>query len=191
MAPHRTLAIWALLLSAAVLVVTWLIASPSWVKSHTAREYAMVEETFGEVRAQELYQRVLRATDATWKLAMSLIGRNGTSRWARERSEAGYWITQRITLRLAAALFWSLLLAPLIVAALIDGLVVRARARVQADYVNPVRFQLGFHLLHGALLIPLILIAYPWPLHPLWLAGWWLLVVAGIHLVASYLHHRL
>jgi len=111
--------------------------------------------------------------------------------WGRDRIDVVYWLTYLAVERFFAVVFVGMLVAPFVVAAFVDGLVARAKKKAQLEYVNKVRYDLGFHLAHVTLLLPLVMFIIPLPV-PTWgFAIWWILLASGVHLVTHHLHHRL
>lgn len=82
-----------------------------------------------------------------------------------------------VTLRAVLAAAWLLVLLPLWLAVLVDGLALRARKFETLGFQNPTAFTLGLHLAIVLAALPLLYLVAPFPVTP-WFMPWWSLAAA-------------
>lgn len=82
-----------------------------------------------------------------------------------------------LTIRFLSVVAWVLLLLPFLVAAVVDGLSARAAKLSEFGYQNPTAFALGTHFVIFVSALPLIYVALPFQVTPLFMP-WWALIAA-------------
>lgn len=190
-ARDRTVMAWVLALSIAAAILMWLVASPRWMMGRVTQEAVLLSDVYGEARAEEMVRRASAVGLAMYRGVTSFLSERRGTRWAVTRGQTARWLFTFFVLRIESAFYSALLLLPVVLAFLWDGWVQRAISREAKGYINPVRFNIGVYLLHAGWILPFVLLVYPGPLHPLWFAGYWLLLAVGGHLALKYLQHRL
>lgn len=190
-AHDRSVSTWVLVLSLAAVLLIWLMATPAWIRSNVTREADMIERTFGEQVGEEAARLSLKVGFWIYRTASGLLKRNTTTRWGKERSQVARWLLVSAALRVASAILVGAMLLPILIASVVDGIAMRARAKSAAAYINPVRFNLGVFTMKVSILLPLVFLAIPLPVHPMFFAIWWLIVALGLHTTIKHLHHRI
>lgn len=190
-ARDRTVMAWVLALSIAAAILMWLVASPRWMMGRVTQEAVLLSDVYGEARAEEMVRRASGIGLAMYRGVTSFLSQRRGSQWAATRGQTARWLFTFFVLRIESAFYSVLLLLPVVLASLWDGWVQRAISREAKGYINPVRFNIGVYLLHAGGILPFVLLVYPGALHPLWFAGYWLLLAVGGHLALKYLQHRL
>ena len=107
------------------------------------------------------------------------------------RGKNGAFIVDANPVRIENWLLMALMLLPLIVAAAVDGWTQRAVAQQAGTYINPVRFNIGFHILHISSVLPFVFVAIPLSVHPMFFAIYWLMAAVGVYTAVKHLHHRI
>ncbi len=181
-----------LLLSVSGALLLWLLASPQWIARTVKGENDMIVRAIGTSLTAEVTSRAQSWVALTDRY---LLKRKSTaaqpSRWMQDRGETGRWLLFQFFQRVSLLVVWLFLLGPLLLASLVDGFVVRQKRKCGDEYVNPVRFNLGFHLAHAIFLFPLIYVVVPLPVHP-WIIFLWVSAMAlAIRTIAANLHYRI
>ena len=178
----------------ALLVLLAIVAlMPSNIaKTSAAKERVAIIQSLGSSVAGQIDKKASNAAkwlyDRVWRAYPSDAMHTS---WGRDRADVVYWVGFLAVERIMAVLYVGLLAAPLVVGAAIDGLVARASEKADMEYINKVRYDLGFHLAHVTLLLPLLLLVFPLPV-PTWaFFVWWLLLAVGVRVISHYLHHRI
>lgn len=181
-----------LLLAVSGALVLWLLASPQWIAKTVRNENDMIARAIGTNLTAEVTTRAQMWVTWTEQYLMKRKTVNAQpSRWMLDRGETGRWLLFQLFQRLSLLVVWLFLLGPLLLAALVDGLVVRQKRKCGDEYVNPVRFNLGFHLAHAIFLFPLIYLVVPLPVHP-WIIFIWVSAMAlAVRTIAANLHYRI
>lgn len=190
-ARDRTVSLWIIALSLVTIMVTWILASPQWMIRQIAQEETYLADVYGEETSRQIVRNSAMVGAMFYRVLTGWMSTHKTTQWGRERGNVARLQLTWIMTRLQSALWTAFYLIPILLAALADGLTQRALAKAQDEYINPVRYQVGFYFLHTAGLLPFVLLAVPVALHPMFFAIYWLLLAAGLYTATKYLHHRI
>lgn len=190
-ARDRTPVMWIIVLSVAAILITWIVASPNWVAQQVGQEGMYVESMFGRDVSDKVMGNATDLGYSVYRRATRSLSRKATSRWGMTRGQTARLLLTLILVRIQNALLVAWMLLPVILAAAIDGWTQRAVAQHAGAYINPVRFNIGFILLHVSFWMPAVFIAIPLAVHPLFFAVYWLIVAMGAYTAIKYLHHRI
>lgn len=182
---------WVLVLSLAAILISWLLADPVFVKRQVVREASMIGDTYGADWEERTLSLAISSSVRVYRWATRVLHRRSTSHWAATRGQTARWLLARIVLRLLNALMACALMIPLVVAALVDGWVGRARDRVAEAYSNPVRFHAAVIILTLTGLLPLVLLVVPLTLHPGVFVIYWLILAGAARMAIRHLHPRI
>lgn len=191
LAKDRTVMVWVVVLSIAAILINWLAAEPRWVATQIGKEGAYIESLYGQSVSDKIIGNAQAIAARVYRVSTRYLHRKASTRWGLTRGQTARLILTQLLVRIQNALMMALLFAPVIIAGAVDGGVQRAIAKSAASYINPVRFNIGFHFLHASYLLIFGLIAVPVAVHPGFFAVYWLIVTIGVYTVIKYLHHRI
>jgi len=191
LARDRSIPGWIYVLSLAGVVLTWLLASPGWMTMIIKEENESIEKVFGrQASSWILEQSIEKGTGLYRKLAKNLAKR-GSSKWGASRGDVARRMLIMYLQRIQNAGLVGLLMAPLIIAAALDGKTLRAIARDNQAMIRQVRYNIGIFLIGGSIILPAVFLVIPLPVHPAFMAIYWIIVALGVRTALRYYQYEL
>ncbi|MDB5860185.1 MAG: hypothetical protein JWQ76_3874 [Ramlibacter sp.] len=150
-------------------------------------EFAYVLYTRTPVAAATGQLARAKHTPAEQRLSNKVAGPGGALASALFNSYLQGLILQAyvLTLRLAIVTVWLLAVAPLLLAAVYDGLMQRAVKQAEFGALRPATFTLAGMLVIPMLSLPLLYLTWPWHLSPLLAPAWAALVALPLSLLVA------
>ena len=182
---------WVIVVSMAAILITWIVASPAWVAQQIGEEGMYIESVFGKAISDRVVATASDTGRVVYRHATRYLNRRATTQWGMTRGRTARLLLTLILVRIENWLLMALMLLPLIVAAAVDGWTQRAVAQQAGTYINPVRFNIGFHILHISSVLPFVFVAIPLSVHPMFFAIYWLMAAVGVYTAVKHLHHRI
>jgi hypothetical protein len=187
-----------------------LVANAMWVKKQLDDERAFVGTYLGEKtgnyideKTDEIFTRWFvqtRAVEHTYDFLLfnrSYLKRVVRSiapavlRWIQQRLEAFWWLVYQSLYRLILAAQWAPYLLPIIFACIVDGYYQRKIYKSEMAYANTVHYHVAWNIITFLLLAPIVYVAIPVSIHPLFVPAWGIIMAGATYLLFSSLQHRL
>ena len=178
-----------LIICAVLTVLIMLLGTTQYLEAEVQQDLSWAVTYMGEPSAGQIQYRSTRMFEALTGWIPEEWG--DKSAWTRQRRGVLELQIYQLAQRLAIIQEWLKYIWPVIIAALIDGLVRRKIAKEERAYANPVRYNFGIHVSSILLTLPVLYLFVPISVHPMFVLTWLLFLILSVRMITTYLQHRL
>lgn len=111
--------------------------------------------------------------------------------WVEARLDTFWWVIYQAVFRVQLLLQWLTYLLPLLLAALIDGVIQRQVKKRSHGYANPVRYHAAWHAITALFVVPPLYLSTPFSLHPIVIPAWAVLLSLAVVALFANIQQRL
>lgn len=191
-------------------IMVLLLTSALWVEEQLSQEMVLAEAVYGKPGADELVEEtdsiyrklfydsgaIARSYRITGQALAVDAGRwddwlTRTSGALDGRLDTLWWLIYLALYRIRMLAYWMTFLSPLLIAALVDGLMQREIKKKELGYSSPLRYHTAWNVLILLSVLPVVYLMLPLSVHPLVIPFWAVAFSINGTLLFSNLQKRL